>query len=222
MQAIQIIIKEVVRLYSRFESLTEEKKKKIIDVCIEEFSQNGYINASTNSIVKNAEISKGILFHYFGSKKSLYLYVVDYVISFLTEVTFKRMLELPSDFFERIREIGIIKLKTAFEYPVEYKFIIDIVTHTPEELKQEVQGRYERLYKENIPFLFKDIDTSNFRSGINKDKAMELIMFSLEGVSNKYFKAFESMPANTIMIKLEGITKDFNEYIEILKNGVCR
>ena len=207
-------------MYSKFENLTEEKKKKIIDVCVEEFSQNGYKNASTNNIVKNAEISKGILFHYFGSKKSLYLYVYDYVTDFVTEIFNEKMSNLPADFFERVMEIGIIKLKIASEYPSEFKFSLDVFLHTPEDLKQEVQERYGKIYKENIKLLFNEINTPKFRAGINRNKAMELVMFALDGLSNKYFKAFESMPVSNIMSELEQITQDFNEYIEILKNGV--
>lgn len=207
-------------MYSKFENLTEEKKKRIIDVCVEEFSQNGYKNASTNIIVKNAEISKGILFHYFGSKKSLYLYVLDYVIDFLTEIMYKRMTDLPADFFERIMKIGILKLKAAYEYPVEYRFVIDAFTHTPDDLKLEMKERYEKMYKENKPVMFKDIDTSRFRREIDRNKAMELIMFALEGVGNKYLSDFKSMPVDRIMSELEHITQDYNGYIEILKNGV--
>lgn len=207
-------------MYSKFENLTQEKKKKIIDVCIEEFSQNGYKNASTNNIVKNAEISKGILFHYFGSKKSLYLYVLDYVLDFLSEIIYKMMNDLPADFFERIMKVGIIKLKAAYEYPAEYKFLLDAITNIEDDIKHEVQVRYKKLYKEGMPILFKGIDTSKFRSEIDKDKAMELIMFALEGVNNKYLRVFESMHVDKIMSEIEEITRDFNEYIDILKNGV--
>jgi TetR/AcrR family transcriptional regulator len=213
-------MKEEVKMYSKFENLTEEKKKKIIDVCIEEFSRNGYKNASTNNIVKNAEISKGILFHYFGSKKSLYLYVYKYVTDFIAQIFYEKMRDLPSDFFERVMELGLLKLKVASEFPVEYKFILDVFLHTPEELKQEVQESYGKIYGENMELLFKDIDISKFRPGIDSNKAMEVAMFAFDGLSNKYFKQFKSIPMGDIMGELEKSIQDFNEYIEILKNGV--
>ncbi|KZL90506.1 TetR/AcrR family transcriptional regulator [Clostridium magnum] len=72
-------------MIDKFESLPQEKKKRILDACIEEFALNGYDKASTNSIVKKAGISKGLLFHYFGSKKTLFLYVFDYCANYLIE-----------------------------------------------------------------------------------------------------------------------------------------
>ena len=42
-------------------------KEKIINVALEEFVLNGYKAASTNSICKNAQVSKGLLYHYYKS-----------------------------------------------------------------------------------------------------------------------------------------------------------
>ncbi|WP_443110722.1 TetR/AcrR family transcriptional regulator [Caloramator sp. mosi_1] len=50
---------------------------------IEEFAKEGYKNASTNKIVETACISKGILFHYFKSKKGLYIETIKYAIPLL-------------------------------------------------------------------------------------------------------------------------------------------
>ena len=40
-------------------------KEKILNVAIAEFAQNGYKAASTNIICKKANISKGLLYHYY-------------------------------------------------------------------------------------------------------------------------------------------------------------
>lgn len=207
-------------LYKNFENLTEEKKKRIIDVCIEEFSQNGYKNASTNNIVKNADISKGILFHYFGNKRKLYLYVLDYVTELLNENFYKEMEEMPVGFFERMTKIGIVKLKIAYENPLMYKLILDAYMHSPDELKTEIQERHEKMYKDGIPIMFNNIDTTKFRKNIDQKKATETILFVFDGISNKYLKSFENKSADEIMSELKQITKEFNEYVEILKNGI--
>jgi len=61
-----------------FDKLDEKKKIRIITSAIEEFSVNGYKNASTNIIVKKSGISKGSLFKYFKNKHSLYTFLVEY------------------------------------------------------------------------------------------------------------------------------------------------
>ncbi|MDP4090251.1 MAG: TetR/AcrR family transcriptional regulator, partial [Bacillota bacterium] len=72
-------------MHTAFEKLPEEKREAIIAICIEEFANNGYENTSTDVITSRAGISKGILFHYFKSKKNLYLYIMNYVVSFITD-----------------------------------------------------------------------------------------------------------------------------------------
>ena len=52
-----------------FKNIDIEKRDRIINSALEEFSKNRFEKASTNNIVKNANISKGLLFHYFANKK---------------------------------------------------------------------------------------------------------------------------------------------------------
>ena len=49
---------------------------------LKEFGKHEFEKVSTNTIVKNAVISKGLLFHYFENKKSLVEYLEDYVLNY--------------------------------------------------------------------------------------------------------------------------------------------
>ena len=69
----------------KMDALPEDKRRKILQASLNEFAAHGYLGASTNRIVAAAGISKELLFHYFGSKKKLFLYVLDYTIRHLTE-----------------------------------------------------------------------------------------------------------------------------------------
>ena len=60
-----------------FEKLSPEKQESILRCGIQEFSTKPYRDANTDEITKEAEISKGILYHYFGTKKAFYLYCLD-------------------------------------------------------------------------------------------------------------------------------------------------
>ena len=68
---------------SKFENVEVEKKRVILNAALKEFADKGYEQASTNQIVKDAGIGKGMLFYYFTSKKKLYSYLVDYCIEVL-------------------------------------------------------------------------------------------------------------------------------------------
>jgi len=205
-------------LNAAFESLPEDKRKLIIDVCMEEFAQNGYEKASTNTIVKNAGISKGILFHYFGSKKNLYLYVLDYAIEVFTDKFYGISSDVPADLIDRIIYYGIGKLKLYYEYPAVSKLIMDAFLNIPQELKSEIIERYQKVYDQNIPILIKDIDKTKFRDGIDRDKAVELVIMCMEGMNIKYINMFKSYPER--MTNMEEVFNEIKEYFEILKGGL--
>ncbi|MFP4478785.1 MAG: TetR/AcrR family transcriptional regulator [Candidatus Izemoplasmatales bacterium] len=60
-----------------FFNLNEEKKNKIIDAAIDEFSERKVGEASINQIVKNAEISRGSFYTYFNDKYDLLHFLID-------------------------------------------------------------------------------------------------------------------------------------------------
>ncbi|WP_145950380.1 TetR/AcrR family transcriptional regulator, partial [Paenibacillus sp. Y412MC10] len=44
---------------------TDQKKVRLLESALKEFSDKGYEQTSTNQIVKQAGLSKGMLFHFF-------------------------------------------------------------------------------------------------------------------------------------------------------------
>jgi AcrR family transcriptional regulator len=67
----------------RFFDLKKEKQDRILNAAMKVFAANGYKYGSTEQIVKEAGISKGLLFHYFGTKQELYLFLYDYSVRVL-------------------------------------------------------------------------------------------------------------------------------------------
>src|SRR5690625_358370 len=61
----------------KFLNLTKEKQNSIIDSALKIFAKHGYRKTSISDIAKSAGISKAMVFHYFGTKKDLYLYLVN-------------------------------------------------------------------------------------------------------------------------------------------------
>ena len=50
----------------------EDKKQRIINAAIKLISEKGYHGASTTLIAKEAGVSQGIIFHYFGNKEGMF------------------------------------------------------------------------------------------------------------------------------------------------------
>ena len=63
----------------KFEELSQEKQRRIIDAGMEVFGRYEYKKANTEDIAAKAGISKGLLFYYFKDKKSFYMYLFQYM-----------------------------------------------------------------------------------------------------------------------------------------------
>jgi AcrR family transcriptional regulator len=64
---------------STFQRLDEEKKKRLMDALIHEFSEHTFSEASINRIVKDANISRGSFYQYFTDKEDCYLYLLQVI-----------------------------------------------------------------------------------------------------------------------------------------------
>ncbi len=62
---------------STFHNLSDEKKARISDAALQEFSVRTFSQASLNRIIKNADIPKGSFYQYFENKEDLYLYLME-------------------------------------------------------------------------------------------------------------------------------------------------
>lgn len=60
-----------------FYNLSDEKKGRIFDAALQEFSVRTFSQASLNQIIKNAGIPKGSFYQYFDNKEDLYLYLIE-------------------------------------------------------------------------------------------------------------------------------------------------
>jgi len=206
-------------LYDNFENLNEEKRKKILEVCIHEFADKGYDKASTNSIIKEAGISKGILFHYFKNKKSLFFYILDYCIREMIEEYNKYPLTETKDIFQRISELGVIKLKIAHKYPYIVKLFMESLEKAPQDMRSEIEKKYIQISKEWMPMFFEDIDYSKFRRGVEPSKAIQIIMLFLGALGEKYLQDFRGKE-HQLFLNYETIMSEYMEYMEILKYGM--
>lgn len=62
-----------------FQKLKESKKQRIIDAALDEFTMRPFNEASITNIVKQADISRGSFYQYFGNKENIYKYLVNYL-----------------------------------------------------------------------------------------------------------------------------------------------
>ncbi len=167
-----------------FERLPELKKQRILDACIREFASYGYTAASTNRIIIEAGISKGTLFNYFGNKKQLYYYIVDYAIQEFKDQYNKASSAYSDDLFERLKQRGFTKLKVAIDSPLIYEIIYKTFVSLSGEMKQEVMEKYQGLQGEAGQNMLAGLNLDLFRDDVDVKKVVEIVQIFLEGFFN--------------------------------------
>lgn len=203
-------------MYAKFLNLPTEKQIRIINASLFEFSEKGFERASTNEIVQAANISKGLIFHYFKSKKGLFLFLYDYCVDVLMKDFYNRVNMDEKDFFQRVRNITIIKMELLNKYPEIFKFMQVAYMESAPEVKGELADKNKKLTQFNINKIFDDIDTSKFKDEFDIDKVKNIVFYTFQGITNNIFEK-----AKLQKIKYIDYEKAFDEadgYIEILKN----
>ncbi len=94
-----------------FEKISEDKRKKIFDQAIAEFSSKGFTAANINDIAKNADISIGSMYNYFASKEDLFLTVLYYGYTLL-EGALRNVAQVEGDIFDKLEKM----IRVAQEY----------------------------------------------------------------------------------------------------------
>ncbi|MGX6445990.1 TetR/AcrR family transcriptional regulator [Neobacillus sp. K501] len=201
-------------MYSKFLNLDEEKQDRIINAALKEFAQKGYDNASTNEIVKEAEISKGLLFHYFQNKKQLYFFLFDYCYELIAEEFYKKADLSEPDFFNRIRQAVTIKTELLAKYPDIFKFVQESFLEESAELKVEFEKRRQELTKINTEKVYEGIDLSRFREDVDVQKVLKIITWTFEKISDEALYKARLSPNHEL--DYEKIRLEAEAYFDIL------
>ena len=75
-------MREETAVNEKFWDLKKSRQDSMINGGLRVFAENGFRHASTDEIVAEASVSKGLLFHYFYSKTGLYSFLAEYAARF--------------------------------------------------------------------------------------------------------------------------------------------
>jgi TetR/AcrR family transcriptional regulator len=200
-------------MFSKFLSLDSEKQDRIINAAIKEFAQKGYDKASTNEMVKEAGISKGLLFHYFKNKKQLFFFLFDYCYNLVADEFYRKVDLTERDFFKRIRQAVLIKMDLQQQYPDILTFIQEAFMQDSPEIKDEFDKKKLELNAINIGIIYDGIDISKFRDDVDVQKILKVISWTFEKMSDEELHKAKMVPGHKI--DYEKVFLEAEEYFEL-------
>ena len=204
-----------------FEKLPADKKEMIISTGIREFSRKSYKDVSTDIITKKCRISKGILFHYFGSKKGFYLYCLEKSMERLTqnggEVT-------GNDFYEILFDSMNRKISLCMQFRDEMHMVNMASRDASDDValsKAEVLGRYAAaIQAESSETLKKALSTLTLKKGQKKKETAEGLQIYINAVLNRYLLQYQQAP-DRFFEQSEEIKKEMKKYLDLMLYGIC-
>ena len=123
----------------KFWDLKKAKQDCMINGSLKVFARCGYRHASTDEIVAEAGVSKGLIFHYFYSKNGLYEFLAEYSARFaLVELGSELRREGTLPFFTLQRRLVRAESRILRQYPFMLLFLEragrDLSSENPEEV----------------------------------------------------------------------------------------
>jgi AcrR family transcriptional regulator len=212
----QMVMKEVFVIPKEtFFNLPLEKRERIIEAAIDEFSRNDYREARINEIVRLSSIPKGSFYQYFEDKKDLFRYVIDLLYEKKMKVISAVMNSaMNASVFQTLRLMAEAAIEMAEENPrlsrIGDRLMADpaLMREVFEDYRPSSDGLMESLVKQGI-------ERGDIAPWVDPSLAARLITAFLLALGDA---VRETASSNLT----EEARKKFYSMVDILENGMRR
>lgn len=192
----------------KFFDLKKEKQDRMINASLKVFAMNGYKHASTDDIVTEAGISKGLLFHYFGSKLGLYTFLYDYSSRFMKLELTSGVSSTVTDYFEIRKQMEYAKMQVLKNYPYMQQFLDCCKSENVSEALVAIE-RQRNVIQDVYAVLKNQSDRSLFTADVEFDKLDAMMDYTISGIMNEHFQSSSFQP--------EMLYQEVTSYLNMMK-----
>lgn len=197
----------------KFFDLKKEKQDRMINAALKVFALKGYKHASTDDIVKEAAISKGLLFHYFDSKLGLYTFIYDYSLRYMSLEMKSTVQKSETDMFELLKQQEQAKIQALRGYPYMQQFLNRSMSEDVSEALLAIEDKRNTL-SELYDSVFAQADLSKLPASVDGAKVWKMLDYTIKGLMTQRFLD-DSFHANMLQ-------EEICEYIDMMKKMVYR
>lgn len=203
----------------KFEQQDKAKQNAIVAAGVAEFAQKAYSDASTDVIVQACGISKGLLFHYFGSKKEFYCYCLAQSLERLVEPTDKPQ----GSFYEILFAVMNQKLKLCARYPAETRFVNMASREAAREVatdKAKLFSSYAaRTHSASAAIMAQALATLSIKVE-NPEKAKEGLLLYSNAIISKYLLTYQNTP-DTFFENAQQLQAEIKVFLDFMLYGIA-
>ena len=201
-----------------FESLPEEKKMRILKVCVQEFAEYGFRDSSTNRIIYQAGIAKGSLFKYFGSKEDLYFYILDHVAGKIFKELKPLTSNLPDDLLSRLVYFAQAEFQLYLRHPLYFKLFRRAQENDGTQISHKVQAKYGAGAEASAREMLQGIRLDNLRR--DREATINTVLWLLKGYNDSFTAGLPPEP-DLKLVQQEYI-QQMEVYLDIIRSGIYK
>ena len=198
----------------KFNSLPIEKQNAIIDSALMVFGTNGYKKSSISDIATAAGISKSMIFHYFGTKKSLYFYLYNLCGTIIINEINEKFDNSVTDFFDRIMLVSEIKISAIKKHPATMSFLSSVYFEENAEVKEDIKALLAQGDDVRGKIAFEGTDLSKFKEGVDVKLVMKMLLWITDGFMNNL--------KNMGLMNIDVICNEIYECMRLLKSNLYK
>ncbi len=195
----------------KFFDLKKEKQDRMINAALKVFALRGYRHASTDDIVKEAGISKGLLFHYFENKLGVYEFIYEYSVRYIMLELSTMVKESTTDMFELMKQVELARMNAMKGYPYMQMFINRVETEDVSEALMSIYEKKQTL-EETYATIWSRVDFEGLHVGVDGIKVRKMLDLTVKGLMSQRFVDASFQP--------EMLYEEIVEYIDMMQK-IC-
>ena len=162
-----------------FHKLSPNKKKKIINGFLREFSTNSYDDASLSTVVKSLGIAKGSIYQYFDGKLDLFMFLHAECAAIKGKYVGHVKRDDYPDFWAYFRALYVEGIKFDTEHPLESNFLHSLARHIhAPSLKKLTRQWFDQVIDIMCGWIQYEVDIGHFRNDLPV-KSMAFFLYAV-------------------------------------------
>jgi AcrR family transcriptional regulator len=195
-----------------------EKKEALIKAALDEFTEKNFSEASLNTIIKQAGISKGSFYYHFENKENLYLYLLNHAFNAKWEFIRTRGNQNPAtlekvDLFAKIKIQARLGAEFAAAYPQYYQLALKFSSEKGHEIYSTALNMLGNK-SENI--IIEMVETAIKNGNIKDHFSRDFVVKILSYLINHFNEIFEYQEGD----ELDKLIADLDNFVDFLKHGL--
>ena len=203
--------------YQKFLDQDPEKRERILNAAMKEFLQ-GFKNASTDNIVREAGISKGLLFHYFGTKENLYNFLIDHTVE-IVQAEYVDLINIrQKDILDSIWQLSLLKQDLSIRFPTIFEFLARVYIDDRDCPAKKHLERFTAIHGKIMQDMYGHADVTLFKDDVEPEQAIKIIRWVMKGLTESMTAAMEKDFTGSISREqYDKMLGELKDYLSIMR-----